>query len=99
MHQAKASVRTGGFWNVPAALRWLPLAAPLHLVRPHHRLLALLLLQRRLAELLKYILGGLHSVWSDWLLHQLCPRLGVVQDDALQEGGKQAFTDAASAGK
>lgn len=66
-------------------MKGLPLTAPLHLVRPH-RLLALLLLQRCLAELLKYVLGGLDSVRRDWFLHQQRPRLGVVQDDALREG-------------
>lgn len=53
-----------------------------------HRLLPLLLLQRRLAELLKHVLGGLDRGWSCRLFHQLRPRLGVVQDNALQGGGE-----------
>lgn len=52
-----------------------------------HRLLPLLLLQCRLAELLKHVLGGLDRGWSCRLFHQLRPRLGVVQDNALRGGG------------
>lgn len=70
--------------DVPGVLRSLPLPVPLHLVHPQ-RLLTLLLLQRRLTELLKHVLGGLDGGRSDGLFHELRPRLCVIQNEALQK--------------
>lgn len=56
------------------------------------RLFSLLLLQRRLAELLKHVLGGLDGGRRDGLFHELRPRLGVIQNEALQKQTVLMFT-------